>query len=87
MQNARGKSLAAVFTARAKPGATVSMPLVWDDVNASLDPKNFTIRNAIERLERMGNDPVRPVIDEKPNLARVLENLAELWSQQSPKIT
>jgi hypothetical protein len=56
-------------------------------VNASLDPKNFTIRNAIERLERMGNDPVRPVIDEKPNLARVLENLAELWSQQSPKIT
>jgi len=65
----------------------VSMPLVWDEVNASLDPKNFTIRNAIERLERMGNDPVRPVIDEKPNLARVLENLAELWSQQSPKIT
>jgi bifunctional non-homologous end joining protein LigD len=60
------------------------MPLVWDEVNSSLDPKNFTIRNAIERLERMGNDPVRPVIDEKPNLARILEKLAELWAQQAP---
>jgi bifunctional non-homologous end joining protein LigD len=87
LQNRHGQTIVAPYSVRPLPGATVSMPLVWDDVNASLDPKNFTIRNAIERLERMGNDPVRPVIDEKPNLARVLENLAELWSQQSPKIT
>ena len=87
LQNRHGQTIVAPYSVRPLPGATVSMPLVWDEVNASLDPKNFTIRNAIERLERMGNDPVRPVIDEKPNLARVLENLAELWSQQSPKIT
>jgi hypothetical protein len=29
----------------------------------------------------MGDDPVRAVIDEKPNLARILENIAELWAQ------
>jgi hypothetical protein len=56
-------------------------------VNSTLDPKNFTIRNAIDRLQKLGTDPVRPVIDEKPNLARILENLAELWAQQSSKTT
>ena len=32
MQNARGKTIASVFSARAKPGATVSMPLSWKQV-------------------------------------------------------
>jgi len=56
------------------------MPLVWDDVNESLDPKTFTIGNAIERMEKLGVDPVVPVLDSKPDLARVLERLAELWT-------
>jgi len=65
------------------PGATVSMPLVWDEVNASLDPKNFTIRNAIDRLDKLGIDPVARVIDEKPDLPRILENLARVWAEQT----
>jgi bifunctional non-homologous end joining protein LigD len=32
MQNARGKTIAAPFSARAKPGATVSMPLTWKQI-------------------------------------------------------
>src|SRR5213075_1158733 len=46
MQNARGKSLAAIFTARAKPGATVSMPLTWKQVEKGVTIADFTIRNA-----------------------------------------
>jgi DNA primase len=56
------------------------MPLVWEEVNDSLDPKTFTIKNAIERMERMGSDPVLPVLENKPDLAHVLEQLASVMA-------
>ena len=62
---------------RPLPGATVSMPLLWSEVNDSLDPREFTIRNAIERMEKLGEDPVRSVMDEVPDLASVLQRLSE----------
>lgn len=52
MQNARGKSLAAVFTARAKPGATVSMPLAWKQVEKGIKIQDFTITNVPELLKK-----------------------------------
>ena len=55
MQNARGKSLAAVFTARAKPKATVSMPLTWKQVAKGVKIDDFTILNAPEYLKKNGN--------------------------------
>jgi bifunctional non-homologous end joining protein LigD len=55
MQNARGKSLAAVYTARAKPGATVSMPLTWKQVEKGVKIQDFTIKNAPDLLKKKGN--------------------------------
>ncbi len=52
-----GQTIVAPFSVRPLPGATVSMPLLWDEVNESLDPKTFTIKNAIARMERLGADP------------------------------
>lgn len=43
MQNVVGKSVASVFSVRAKPGATVSTPLSWDELTDDLDPREFTI--------------------------------------------
>ena len=76
LQNRHGQTIVAPFSVRPLPGATVSMPLQWDEVNASLDPRTFTIRNAIERLERLGHDPVRGVLDVVPELQAVLQRLA-----------
>ena len=55
MQNARGKSLAAVFTARAKPRATVSMPLTWKQISQGVKITDFTITNVPELLEKKGD--------------------------------
>jgi bifunctional non-homologous end joining protein LigD len=55
MQNARGKSLAAVFTARAKPKAPVSMPLTWKQIEQGVKIQDFTIVNVPELLKKKGN--------------------------------
>src|SRR5215204_3124332 len=52
MQNARGKSLASVFTARAKPKATVSMPLTWKQISQGVKIEDFTITNVPELLKK-----------------------------------
>lgn len=55
MQNARGKSLASVLTARAKPGATVSMPLTWKQIEQGVKISDFNIRNVPALLKKNGN--------------------------------
>jgi bifunctional non-homologous end joining protein LigD len=55
MQNARGKSLAAVFTARAKPKAPVSMPLTWNQIEKGVKIQDFTIVNVPELLKKKGD--------------------------------
>jgi bifunctional non-homologous end joining protein LigD len=81
LQNRHGQTIVAPFSVRPLPGATVSMPLVWEEVDDSLDPKTFTIRNALERLERMGTDPVAPVLDGKADLMQVLGRVATLFGE------
>ncbi len=55
MQNARGKSLASVFTARAKPKATVSMPLTWKQISQGVKITDFTITNVPDVLKKTGD--------------------------------
>jgi bifunctional non-homologous end joining protein LigD len=78
LQNRHGQTIVAPFSVRPLPGATVSMPLEWDEVNESLDPKAFTIKTAIERMEHLGADPVSPVLEGKPDLPAVLQRLADV---------
>jgi bifunctional non-homologous end joining protein LigD len=78
LQNRHGQTIVTPFSVRPLPGATVSMPLEWDEVNESLDPRAFTIRNAIERMDDIGHDPVLPVLDQKLELSLVLQRLSAL---------
>jgi bifunctional non-homologous end joining protein LigD len=76
LQNRHGQLIVAPFSVRPLPGATVSMPLVWDEVRDGLDPREHTIRTAVGRMERLGRDPVAPVLAERVDLAMVLGRLA-----------
>jgi bifunctional non-homologous end joining protein LigD len=67
MQNARGKSLAAVFTARAKPGATVSMPLTWKQIEKGVKISDFTITNVPDLLGKKA-DPWSSFFAERQSL-------------------
>ena len=56
------------------------MPLRWDEVNSSLEPKSFTIKTAVERMKRLGNDPCARVLEDKPDLGAILEKLAAMMA-------
>jgi bifunctional non-homologous end joining protein LigD len=55
LQNRPGATISCAYSLRPKPGATVSMPLHWDEVKKGLKMKDFTIKNAIERIQSEGD--------------------------------
>jgi len=55
MQNARGKTIASPFSARARAGATVSMPLTWKQIEKGVKISDFTIEN-VPMLIKKGGD-------------------------------
>jgi bifunctional non-homologous end joining protein LigD len=56
-----GKNIAAVYSVRAKPGAPVSTPLRWEELDDDVEPGDFTIRTIWSRLEQAG-DLFAPVL-------------------------
>lgn len=55
LQNRPGATIACPYSLRPKAGATVSMPLHWDEVKPGLKMKDFNIFNTIDRLKSEGD--------------------------------
>ena len=70
--NRTGANISAVYSLRPEPGATVSTPLTWDEVEAGLTPQDFRIDNVWERFGELG-DLFEPVRTEPQDLAPALE--------------
>jgi bifunctional non-homologous end joining protein LigD len=77
LQNARGKSMAAPYSVRARPGATVSTPLTWREVKRHVDLHDYTIKTVPRRLGRLG-DLFAPVLRKNQTLERARQRLAKL---------
>ncbi len=59
----------APFSARAREGATVSMPIAWEDLDAKLDPAAFTIETVPALLKKRGGDPWQDMLKVRQKIA------------------
>jgi len=73
-QNGEGKTIASVYSVRPKPGAPVSTPLRWEEVNESLEPASFTMDAVLERVARDG-DLYEGVLTTRQSLGAALRSL------------
>lgn len=55
LQNRAGQTLAAPYSLRPKPGATVSTPLEWSELKRKIHPGDFTIKNISRRISKKGD--------------------------------
>ena len=76
-QNGWGKTIASVYSVRPKPGAPVSTPLRWDELDESVEPRRFTMDVALERIAEHG-DVFAPVLEDPRPLAPAARKLLEL---------
>lgn len=76
-RNAYGATVAATYTVRAKPGAPVSAPCTWEELESgAVEPRSFTVRNLRARLDAVG-DLFAEVRRHRYSLRRPMERLAK----------
>ncbi len=78
LQNRPGATIAGPYSLRPKPGATVSMPLTWDEVKPGLTIQHFNINNAFDRLKETG-DLFKGVLGAGINLEEVMKKAQSVF--------
>jgi bifunctional non-homologous end joining protein LigD len=74
-QNGEGKTIASAYSVRPKPGAPVSTPLRWDEVDDTLNPAVYTMPVVLERV-RLHGDLYAPMLTTRQSLAKALKRLS-----------
>lgn len=59
LRNSRGATSVASYSLRARPGATVAMPLDWSELTRLRSGGAYTLRNALQKIRRRKSDPWR----------------------------
>jgi bifunctional non-homologous end joining protein LigD len=57
LRNSRGATAIGAYSPRARPGAPVSTPLFWDEVEKGVRPEGFTVATVPQRLGALDTDP------------------------------
>ncbi|MEJ5105886.1 DNA ligase D [Chryseobacterium sp. MYb328] len=77
LQNRTGQTLASTYSLRPKQGASVSMPLDWDELKPGILPTDYNIENALERIKDKG-DLFKPVLGKGIDMMKALELLQNI---------
>jgi len=75
IRNAHGATTAAAYSARARPGLGVSMPVAWDQLGALKSGSQWSIANAREHLSFQTRDPWADYWSARQPLARAMKRL------------
>ncbi len=84
LQNRPQATVAAPYSLRPKPGATVSMPLYWEEVKKGLKMTDFHIFNAPDRLKETG-DIFKPVLGKGINLQKAIKKMKAVFDLPAHK--
>jgi bifunctional non-homologous end joining protein LigD len=76
-QNGHGKTIASAYSVRPKPGAPVSTPLHWDELKSGIQPRDFGMDVALQRIGKQG-DLFAPVLEDPRPLAPAAAKLKRL---------
>jgi bifunctional non-homologous end joining protein LigD len=77
-RNDYSATFAAAYTVRARPGAPVSAPCTWEEVErGEVSPRSFTIRNMAERIATVG-DLWADLLKTKRSLRSPIERLDKM---------
>jgi bifunctional non-homologous end joining protein LigD len=75
IRNTHGATTAAAFSARARPGLGVSMPIEWDGLSDLKSGAQWTIANAREHLSFQSDDPWAAYWTTKQTIAKAMKKL------------
>jgi bifunctional non-homologous end joining protein LigD len=75
LQNSKGQTVAAPYSLRPYPGATVSTPLKWTEVKPGLTPDQFTIFTVPARIKKTG-DLFEGILGKGIDMERLLNKMA-----------
>ncbi|HEV8015677.1 MAG TPA: non-homologous end-joining DNA ligase, partial [Stellaceae bacterium] len=69
LRNDRGSTAVSPYVVRARPGATIALPIDWNEVNARLNPSRYTIRTVPKLLAARKSDPWAGMITHRQTIA------------------
>jgi bifunctional non-homologous end joining protein LigD len=76
LQNRRSATVVPPYVARPVPGARVSMPLDWDELDSDLSPELFTIKNVPQQVAKRG-DLFRATLSDRQDFAPAIGALQD----------
>jgi bifunctional non-homologous end joining protein LigD len=76
-QNARGKTIASVYSLRPTPDGTVSMPIDWKNID-EVHPTDFTITNAPDLIRKRG-DAWYAILSDKQDIGKLISQAKEIY--------
>jgi len=76
-QTGRSRTIVAPYSVRAHKGATVSTPLEWDEVGATLSPTRWSMLSVPARIDER-SDPMRPMLDDRPDVPLAVRKLEKM---------